>query len=360
MRHTNQTNPVFRIPTYEREEVTALLKKDSAVFQQFQALTPVLREELISFCMGNRGLKITYDPFFKEIFNPVYHRERLERLISCILGEKVRIKKIRPTESRRLSSEASLIIMDILVELESGGLVNVEIQRVSYDFPGPRGACYSSDLVMRQYAAVKAEREQAFSYRDLGKVITIVIVEKSSGAFLDNKDHYIHHFKQTSDTGLELDLLQEYIFITLDVYQEITHNISTELEAWMTFLSTDNPSDIMALTEAYPYFKELYSDMIAFQRKPKELVNMFSEALEIMDRNTVKYMIEDRDEKIRQKEAQFEEQASEIKHQAGEIEHQASKIEHLASENEQLVGKIEEQTRLIHELMKRIDTIEAR
>ena len=79
-----------------------------------------------------------------------------------------------------------------------------------------------SDLVMRQYAAVKAEREQAFSYRDLGKVITIVIVEKSSGAFLDNKDHYIHHFKQTSDSGLELDLLQEYIFITLDVYQEIT------------------------------------------------------------------------------------------------------------------------------------------
>ena len=353
MRHTNQTNPVFRIPTYEREEVTALLQKDSAVFQQFQALTPVLREELISFCMGNRGLKITYDPFFKEIFNPVYHRERLERLISCILGEKVRIKKVLPTESQRLSSEASLIIMDILVELESGGLVNVEIQRISYDFPGPRGACYSSDLVMRQYAAVKAEREQAFSYRDLGKVITIVIVEKSSGAFLDNKDHYIHHFKQTSDTGLELDLLQEYIFITLDVYQEITHNISTELEAWMTFLSTDNPADIMALTEAYPYFKELYSDMIAFQRKPKELVNMFSEALEIMDRNTVKYMIEDRDEKIRQRDAQIEEQAS-------EIEHQASKIEHLASENEQLVGKIEEQTCLIHELMKRIDNIEGK
>ena len=325
MEHNNQTKTVFRIPTYAREEVTTLLRKDSAVYEKFLLLTPELREELISFCMGNQGLKITYDPFFKEIFHPVYHRERLERLLSCILGEKVKIKKVLPTESRRLSSEASLIIMDILVELESGGLVNVEIQRVSYDFPGPRGACYSSDLVMRQYAAVKAEREQAFSYRDLGKVITIVIVEKSSGAFLDNKDYYIHHFKQTSDTGLELDLLQEYIFITLDVFREITHNISTELEAWMSFLSTDNPADIMALTEAYPYFKELYSDMIAFQRKPKELVNMFSEALEIMDRNTVKYMMEEREEKIRQQ-----------------------------------AETIDEQTRLIHELMKRIDEIEAK
>ena len=107
----------------------------------------------------------------------------------------------------------------------------------------------------------------------------------------------------------------------------------------MTFLSTDNPADIMALTEAYPYFKELYSDMIKFQRKPKELVNMFSEALEIMDRNTVKYMMEEREEKIRQ--------------QAGEIEQQASEIK-------QQTEKIDEQTRLIHELMKRIDTIEAR
>ena len=346
MRHTDQTKTVFRIPTYAREEVTTLLRKDSAVYKQFQMLSPMLQEELVSFCMGNRGLKITYDPFFKEIFNPVYHRERLERLISCILGEKVRIKKVLPTESQRLSSEASLIIMDILVELESGGLVNVEIQRISYDFPGPRGACYSSDLVMRQYAAVKAEREQAFSYRDLGKVITIVIVEKSSGAFLDNKDHYIHHFKQTSDTGLELDLLQEYIFITLDVFREITHNISTELEAWMSFLSTDNPADIMALTEAYPYFKELYSDMIKFQRKPKELVNMFSEALEIMDRNTVKYMIEDRDEKIRQRDEQIKQLTSENEHQASEIKQQTEKID--------------EQTRLIHELMKRIDMIEAR
>jgi len=95
----------------------------------------------------------------------------------------------------------------------------------------------------------------------------------------------------------------------------------------------------MSVIEAYPYFKELYSDMIKFQRKPKELVNMFSEALEIMDRNTVKYMIEDRDEKIRQ----------------------------LTSENNQLVDKLQQQddrlqqqTRLIDELMKRLDNIEAK
>ncbi len=35
-----------------------------------------------------------------------------------------------------------MIIMDIVVELESGALANVEIQKVGYRFPGQRSACY--------------------------------------------------------------------------------------------------------------------------------------------------------------------------------------------------------------------------
>ena len=35
-------------------------------------------------------------------------------------------------------------MMDILVRLASGALVNVEIQRVGYLFPGARCTCYST------------------------------------------------------------------------------------------------------------------------------------------------------------------------------------------------------------------------
>ena len=34
------------------------------------------------------------------------------------------------------------MIMDIVGELESGALANVEIQKVGYRFPGQRSACY--------------------------------------------------------------------------------------------------------------------------------------------------------------------------------------------------------------------------
>ncbi len=41
--------------------------------------------------------------------------------------------------------------MDIVVELEDGSIANVEAQKIGYAFPGQRSACYSADLLLRQY-----------------------------------------------------------------------------------------------------------------------------------------------------------------------------------------------------------------
>lgn len=115
----------------EREEVVQILKQNPVVYARFLELTDDLQEDLIAFCMGNKGLKITWDPFFKAVFNPEVFGERLSALLSAILKEKVTVKRALPNESNRLTAEGSLLIMDILVELETGGLANVEMQRVS-------------------------------------------------------------------------------------------------------------------------------------------------------------------------------------------------------------------------------------
>ena len=52
-----------------RAEVLKQIAKDKETYEKFQELTEELQEEIIAFCMGNRGLKMTYDPFFKYIFN---------------------------------------------------------------------------------------------------------------------------------------------------------------------------------------------------------------------------------------------------------------------------------------------------
>lgn len=60
-----------------------------------------------------------------------------------------------PNERQRITDVGSLMIMDVLVEFETGELADVEIQKIGCRFPGQRASCYSSDMVMRQYERVK-------------------------------------------------------------------------------------------------------------------------------------------------------------------------------------------------------------
>ena len=87
-----------------------------------------------------------YDSFFKEIMDPDTAPERLEELLSLILGQKIRILKVLPNDSTRIADESSLVIMDIVIELADHSIANVEVQKLGYKFPGQRAACYSADL----------------------------------------------------------------------------------------------------------------------------------------------------------------------------------------------------------------------
>jgi len=71
------------------------------------------------------------------------------------------------------------------------------------------------------------------------------------------------------------------------------HNELTELDAWLYFLSSDNPAHVQRIIEKYPFFQELYEDIINFRYHPKELITMYSESLQIADRNTIKLMIDE-------------------------------------------------------------------
>lgn len=59
------------------------------------------------------------------------------------------------------------------------------------------------------------------------------------------------------------------------------------MDAWLTFLSSDKPEDIISLVEKYPEFKECYRDIMEFRKRPEELITMFSEALIQIDKNRV-------------------------------------------------------------------------
>ena len=208
----------------EREDIKQEICENPKLLEKYREWDEEQQEEFLDYCTGVKGVKILYDAFFKEIMNPENTPERLNELLSLLLGQSVTIKRVLPGDSTRLADEQSLLIMDILVELADTSLANVEVQKIGYRFPGQRSACYSSDLLLRQYKRVKGEKKKAFSYKDIKSVYTIVFFETSIKEFHEYPQNYIHKFKQQSDTGLELELLQKYVFIPLDIFHGIYHN----------------------------------------------------------------------------------------------------------------------------------------
>lgn len=298
-----------------KTEILHQIQSDTGANAAFLALSQQEQDAFLGFCMGNRGLKVTYDPFFLHIFNPDIHPDRLNRLLSCILGQNVKVKEVLPRERHRISESSSLIIMDILVQLADNRQVNVEMQRIGHNFPIERSFCYGADLLVRQYDMVRENyksRDERFSYCNIKPVCVIVLMEKSSSIFQKYPGKYIHRSQFGFDTGLEMESLESFIYISLDIFRQMEHNELTELDAWMYFLGSDRPADILRIIEQYPFFQELYQDIIKFRYQPKELITMFSDALRIMDQNAYEFMVDEMKAELSRKESIISQKDSEI------------------------------------------------
>ena len=99
-----------------------------------------------------------------------------------------------------------------------------------------------------------------------------------------------------------MNLLQEYTFICLDIFDNIIHNegrkIDGRLEEWLVFLKEDDPYMIIKLLEQNSEFRDIYEEIYNICRNSERMMGMFSKELEILDRNTVKLMIDELDEAL--------------------------------------------------------------
>ncbi|MDE7250198.1 MAG: Rpn family recombination-promoting nuclease/putative transposase [Lachnospiraceae bacterium] len=324
--------PIIR----EKEELLAEINKRGALQEKFGKWTEEQREEFLNLCTGVKGLKLLYDGFFKEIMNPEYVPERLNDFLSQMLCQKVRVLKTLPADSVRIADESSLLIMDIVVELEDGSIANLEVQKVGYLFPGQRSACYSADLLLRQYKRVRGETDEKkkFSYRDIKSVYTIVFFEKSPKEFHDYPKKCYHFFEQKSNTGLEIELLQKYLFIPLDIFRENRHNVDIRVkrDAWLTLFSSDDPDAIIELIEEYPEFRQIYEEAYGICLNMERVMDMFSKELYEMDKNTTQYMIDELQGTIDKQEYMIDEMQGTIDKQNQKIDE--IKKEHAKERNE--------------------------
>ena len=339
-----------------KEELMSEIKKSSVLSREFYSWKPEARKEFIDFCTGAKGVKMMYDFISKEILNPEVVPERVDELLSLLLGQEVHVKDVLPNDGTRIADESALVIMDIVVELQDKSIVNLEVQKIGYKFPGARSACYSADLLMRQYKKVRSKRKKKFNYNDIKDVYTIVLFEQSPEPFHEFPDDYLHQFHQCSNTGLKLNLLQKYLFVPLDIFLDSLQykdiKIQNRLDAWLAFLGSDDPEIIIDIIERYPDFKEMYQQVYDICRNIEEVMGMFSKELLEMDRNTVELMIDEMQDEIKQQKEVIEEKDTIIQKNEAELKEKDEVLQQKDSELQEMQQKMKELQEQLEQLQK--------
>ena len=128
-------------------------------------------------------------------------------------------------------------------------------------------------------------------------------------------------------------MLQEYIFVPLDIFRVLLHNRGIDkdnkLEAWLIFLSEEDPKWILELIRTYPEFEKLYLEVYRACLDTEVMMGIFSKELIEMDKNTVDFMIDEMQNTIdSQKEAidVLEEKNNSLQEEKKELEEIIDKL----------------------------------
>lgn len=104
----------------------------------------------------------------------------------------------------------------------------------------------------------------------------------------------------------------------------------------------------MQLVEKVPEFKALYEGVYTMCQNVERMMEMFSKELEILDKNTVRYMIDEMQEEL-------EGQKKEIKGQQKKLEDQSRIILEDAKRMEEMNQLLKKREEKIRELMEQLE-----
>ena len=117
--------------------------------------------------------------------------------------------------------------------------------------------------------------------------------------------------------------------------------IGNELEAWLVFLSFDEPEWIIPLIQAYPQFWAMYQQMYEICLNMEKVMSVYSKELAELDKNTVRYMMDEMQAELDRKTGELEESNRKVKEQAYELE----KMNQVRIEQERRISELEKMIR---------------
>ena len=319
-----------------KTRIVEMINEDQELRTKWDVLPKAAKEMLKSIDAGERTPNLLRDIMFKGVFNPEIHPDWLSRLVGAILGKDVRIIKVLPVEGIYISEYSKGVLFDIMVEFEDGEIAIVEVQRRGVEMPPERPVVYSANAVVRQYSILKGQKKGDVDYSNIHPVFTIVLMEKSTEKFKAFKDFH-HHFEQKSNTGLDLEFIQYYDYICLDVFRENKPHTTEKLIQWIDFLSITDTAEMESFLIEHPDFVEIYARACEMLADKEGLLEMLAElAYEEDVVGIIKATNEGRAKKlqakIRKQDALIKEQGAQIREKDERIRELEAQLANLSKE----------------------------
>ena len=113
-----------------------------------------------------------------------------------------------------------------------------------------------------------------------------------------------------------------WILIALDVFAKIPYaeDNKGDLHAWLSLLTTENLADAERNIARYPWLESIYQEIALLRRNPEEVIGMWSEALRILDENSLKYYVEELKEELDKEKLLVQEKDEDINKLKKELE----------------------------------------
>lgn len=178
-----------------------------------------------------RPLKMKDDIMFKAFFCKVGNEIFLKELLSAILGEDIKIKRvIHDARLEQLAKENKYGILDLEVELENKEIINVEMQLRDYNNIEERTTFYASKKISEQLSPSQ-------DYREIKKVIVIAILNYS---FIDLPEYITDTIRVAKEhREYELNNKVRYIYIELEKFRRLNPDMTNVLNQWLAFLDME-------------------------------------------------------------------------------------------------------------------------
>ena len=99
------------------------------------------------------------------------------------------------------------------------------------------------------------------------------------------------------------------------------------MEAWIIFLSNDDPEVMVKLMEEYPEFRKMYEEIYDMCLNTEKVMNMWSKELLELDKNTVQYMIDEMQDEIDAQKVQLQEKDTQLQEKDTQLQEMDTQLQ---------------------------------